>query len=91
MFRSREDLDFKRFYETRLKSLFASLECIKRDTQTKLYLSGASEEGIQNPDKGNINIRKELTKELLNGLDQLTEDLSQFLWIKINKMIDWIK
>lgn len=44
-----------------------------------------------NPDYGNIKIRLELAQEFINSLDKITDELTKFVWIKVNKMIEWMR
>ena len=91
VYQNKDDIDFRAFYTSRVRQLFTSLACMRKEYQAELYLTCAVDDGIQNPDKGNIKIRREMAREFLASLDLLTDELSQFVWIKVNKVINWIR
>ena len=85
-----EDVEMKRVYSQSVDEVFSSVEAAKREVQHQIYLTCTDDDGIQNPMKGNIKIRKEIAKEFMHRTDKLTDELDKFLWKKINKTMDWI-
>ena len=90
-FISAEDFDFKELYDKTVENTFKSVEATKKERQEKIYKSCNSDDGIMNPDYGNIKIRLELAQEFINSLDKITDELTKFVWIKVNKMIEWMR
>ena len=91
IFMCKDDIDFQAFFVERVARVFAAVRACSAEYQTRVYLTCATENGIQNPDKGNIKIRGELAKQFLQCLAELTLDCDRFMWNKINRMIRWIE
>lgn len=90
-FLSEEDFDFKDLYDTIVDETFESVNATKKERQEKIYKSCNHDDGIIDPNKGNMKIRSELAQEFINSLDKVTDKLNKFMWNKINKMIDWMR
>ena len=70
---------------------FNKIEATKRERQEKIYKKCAGNDGVTDPNLGNTTIRAELAQDFINNLDNITNELNKFLWIKIDKMIEWIR
>lgn len=90
-FLSKEDLDFKQLYDGTVIKTFNKIEATKRERQEKIYKKCAGNDGVTDPNLGNTTIRAELAQDFINNLDNITNELNKFLWIKIDKMIEWIR
>ena len=90
-FLSKEDLDFKQLYDTTVINTFTKIEAVKMERQEKIYKKCAGDDGVTDPNHGNTTIRAELAQGFINNLDNITNELNRFLWIKIDKMIEWIR
>jgi len=90
-FLSKEDLDFKQLYDNTVINTFNKIEATKKERQEKIYKKCAGDDGVTDPNLGNTTIRAELAQDFINNLDNITNELNKFLWIKIDKMIEWIR
>ena len=90
-FLSKEDFDFKDLYDKTVDKTFGGVEATKKERQEKIYKSCNHDDGIIDPNKGNMKIRSELAQEFINSLDKVTDELNKFMWIKINNMIEWMR
>ena len=90
-FLSRDDIDFKELYDKTVDDTFKTINATKKDKQTEIYRTCTGDDGVLNPSKANIKIRAELSKEFMAKMDRITDELTKFLWKKINRMIEWIR
>jgi len=86
-----EEKELKQLYDKLVDSKFYKIETIKKERQEKIYNSLISEDGVHNPNLANLTIRNELAINFYNCLDYITDELNNFLWIKFDKMIDFIR
>lgn len=86
-----EETELKQLFDRLVDSKFNRIETIKKERQEKIYNSLISEDGVHNPNLANLTIRNELTINFYNCLDCITDELNNFLWIKFDKMIDFIR
>ena len=90
-FQSKEDKDFKATFQQIIQNSFNEIESLKKDRQKAVYIAQMSNQQMVDQMEGNIAIRKEVSREAIDKLNEITMSLNQILWKKYDEIIDWVR
>jgi hypothetical protein len=88
---SQHDIEFKEVYEKTCDNTFKIIPAAGKQRQEQIYNVCIGDDGLIDPKYGNTKIRQELARDTINSLDKITGELNSFMWVNIDKMINWIR